>query len=207
MSTRLQVFVATTNAGKKAELAALFAGSPLDLAFPDALPAVEETGATYLENAVLKARALATARGIFALADDSGLEVEALGGVPGVRSARYAGEDATDVLNRKKLLHEMRRHPAAYRKARFVCAMVLASPDGEVHSVEGECPGRIGTEERGASGFGYDSIFWLPDFQKTMAEMDDVTKNRISHRGKAAEKLIRLVWTLTAQGRIPLANP
>ena len=98
-------------------------------------------------------------------------------------------------------------HPAAYRKARFVCAIALCTPTGEVHQVEGECPGRIGTEERGTSGFGYDSIFWLPDFQKTMAELDEASKNRISHRAKATEKLIRLVRALAAQGRIPLANP
>jgi len=204
---RLRVLVATTNAGKKAELAALFEKGPIELVFPESLNSVEESGATYAENAALKAKALATERGAYALADDSGLEVEALSGAPGVRSARYAGEAATDQQNRKKLLEEMRRRPPAYRKARFVCAMVLVSPAGEtLQTSEGECSGRINTEERGEGGFGYDPIFWFPDLGKTMAEISDAEKNRISHRAKAAEKLLRSVRTLAAQGRIPLAN-
>jgi XTP/dITP diphosphohydrolase len=200
------VWVATRNEGKKEELRALFASGPFALAFPEELEDVEETGSSYVENATLKARALAMARGVWALADDSGLEVEALGGAPGVRSARYAGEGATDAQNRKKLLDEMRRRPPAYRKARFVCVMALASPEGEVFTAEGECAGRIGTEERGDGGFGYDKILWFPDLGKTMAEMSDAEKNRISHRSKAAEKLGRLVRTLAAEGRIPLAK-
>ena len=101
----------------------------------------------------------------------------------------------------------MRRRPPAYRKARFVCVMALIAPDGEtVQLSEGECPGRIYTEERGDGGFGYDPIFWFPDLGKTMAELGDAEKNRISHRAKAAEKLLRSVRTLAAQGRIPLAN-
>lgn len=204
---KLKVLVATTNGGKKAELAALFAHSQIELVFPELLALVEETGETYADNAVLKARTLANARGCWALADDSGLEVEALSGAPGVHSARYAGEAATDAQNRKKLLEEMRRRPPAYRKARFVCVMALCAPDGEVVLAEGECQGRIYTEERGEGGFGYDPIFWFPDLGKTMAELTDAEKNRISHRAKAAEKLLRSVRTLGAQGRIPLANP
>lgn len=205
---RLQVLVATTNNGKKLELAALFANSQIELVFPESIAPVSEDGDSYADNAVQKARTLASARACWVLADDSGLEVEALSGAPGVHSSRYAGELATDAENRKKLLEAMRRRPPAYRKARFVCAMVLCAPDGEVVlEVEGECPGRISTEERGDGGFGYDPIFWFPDLGKTMAEITEAEKNRISHRAKAAEKLLRSVRTLSAQGRIPLANP
>lgn len=192
----MRVVLATTNGGKIEELESLFAGSPLELVRVASLPAVEETGKTYAENAALKAKAAAAATGQWALADDSGLEVEALGGRPGLESARYAGPGGTDAQRREKLLKEMRGKAPAYRKARFVCVMALASPDGQVHFAEGECLGRIAPAERGTGGFGYDPILWLPDFGKTMAELDLSEKNRISHRARAAEKMIRLARAL-----------
>jgi XTP/dITP diphosphohydrolase len=196
MVEKVRVVLATTNPGKVAELRALFADSPLDLVTVEGLPPVDEPGPTYADNAARKARLVAERTRAWALADDSGLEVESLGGRPGVHSARYAGEGATDAQNRERLLKELKGRPAAYRKARFVCAMALASPEGVVHVAEGECPGRIAPAPRGENGFGYDPIFWLPDLGKTMAELPAGEKNLISHRAKAAEKMRRIARSL-----------
>jgi XTP/dITP diphosphohydrolase len=185
----VKVLLATRNPGKQAEMRALFAGSPIELSTREDLPEVEESGNTYAENATFKARAAAAFRGSWALADDTGLEVEALGGAPGVRSARYA---PTDEERRARLLRELRGRPPAYRKARFVCVMALASPDGVVHLAEGECAGRIAASEKGGGGFGYDPVFWLPDLGRTYAELSEEEKNQISHRARAAEKMIRI---------------
>jgi XTP/dITP diphosphohydrolase len=190
----LKALVATGNRGKLAELRALFAGSGLELSLPFesgvTLPHVEETGATYLDNALLKARALAAASGLPALADDSGLEVDALGGAPGVRSARYAGEGATDETNNARLLKELTG--TMKRNARFRCVLVLVIPNGETISAEGTLEGTIGTEPRGKNGFGYDPIFVLPD-GRHVAELAPEEKQRISHRAVAARILVKLL--------------
>jgi XTP/dITP diphosphohydrolase len=195
-SQEKKVVLATTNRGKQRELRALFAGAPVELLLPEALPPVDEPGQTYAENAAHKARAAVRHTGSWALADDSGLEVEALGGRPGIHSARYAGVGADDAANRRKLLDELRERPPALRQARFVCVMALASPEGALHLVEGECRGRIALSEKGENGFGYDSLFFLPELGKHMAELADAEKNRLSHRARAAEKMIRVMRAL-----------
>lgn len=151
---------------------------------------VDETGETFLENALIKARAYAAAFGCPALADDSGLEVDALGGAPGVRSARYAGEPTDDAANNAKLLAELKDVPAAERTARFRCVMALVWPDGRVLAADGVCEGSIGFEPRGTGGFGYDPLF-LPYAApgKTMAELSPDEKSAISHRGAALRAL------------------
>jgi XTP/dITP diphosphohydrolase len=152
-------------------------------------PDVEETGSTYLENARLKAGAGAAALGVPALADDSGIEVDALGGGPGPRSARFAGEDASDDRNLQELIRSLKGVPGGGRTARYRCLAVLASPDGgEVHA-EGICEGTLLPKPRGSRGFGYDPIFVPAGWDRTMAELTDEEKDRISHRGRALRAL------------------
>lgn len=146
-------------------------------------PEVEEDGATFEENAIKKAVTLARATGLWALADDSGLEVEALGGIPGVHSARYAGEPIKYSANNKKLLDALRGE--SNRRARFRTVIALASPSGETRTVEGVCEGVITEKPRGRKGFGYDPIFQPDGYSLTFGEMDPEEKNRISHRAKA----------------------
>ena len=156
-------------------------------------PAVEETGDTYLENALLKARAVAAALQLPAVADDSGIEVDALGGAPGPRSARYSGPDATDERNLDQLIRAMRGIPAGGRTARYRCVAALALPDGtEVHT-EAVCEGTLVRRPRGAAGFGYDPIFVPVGWEATMAELTDEQKDRISHRGRAFRALAALL--------------
>lgn len=165
--------------------------------FPDyKLP--EETGKTFQENAVIKAEHAAKALNKWVLADDSGLVVPALGGRPGVFSQRYAGEDASDSDNRQKLLKEMAGIEDEDRHAYFECCLVLASPDGVVKVANGTVEGRIGTKEVGRNGFGYDALFIKNDYIKTFAELDEVTKNKISHRRKAFEKMVAKLESLDA---------
>ncbi len=147
------------------------------------LPEVEEDGVTFEENAVKKAVTLATLTGRWALADDSGLEVEALGGAPGVRSARYAGEPPDYAANNRKLLTALDHAPS--RRARFRCVLALAAPDGTARTVEGACEGIIAEAERGGHGFGYDPLFVPTGFAQTFAEMAPAEKNALSHRGRA----------------------
>lgn len=183
---------ATRNRGKLAELEALVA--PLGLAvlsassFPD-LAEVEEDGATFAENAEKKAREVALATGLPALADDSGLVVDALGGAPGVLSARFAGPGADDRANNAKLLALLKDLPAERRAAHFACAMALADPDAasgaRVHLTQGRCDGQILSAPRGEGGFGYDPLFLVPSLGQTFAELPREVKNRISHRAKA----------------------
>jgi len=149
---------------------------------------VEEAGRSFEENAVAKATAYAPLSGLITLADDSGLEVEALGGEPGVRSARYAGEGASDGERIDYLLGKLKDVPDGERAARFVCVIAVATPEGEVELCQGECPGIIAREPRGEGGFGYDPVFYLPELGRTMAELNLEEKNRISHRGRAAQK-------------------
>lgn len=179
-----RLVLATGNPGKIRELKELLAGLPF--AIEAAAPGVEETGATFEENALLKARAAAKAAGAWALADDSGLEVEALGGRPGVHSARYAGPKATEEENNRKLIAELRGVPPERRAARYRAVAVVVAPDGAVMAKgEGACEGVIRDEAKGAGGFGYDPHFFLPEFGMTMAELPLPTKNGISHRGWA----------------------
>ena len=152
-------------------------------------PDVEETGSTYLENALLKARAGAAALGEPALADDSGIEVDALGGRPGPRSARFAGEDATDQQNLDELIRALKGVPGSGRTARYRCVVVLAFPDGRELHAEGICEGTLVGKPRGSGGFGYDPIFVPEGWDRTMAELADEEKDRISHRGRAFRAL------------------
>lgn len=150
----------------------------------------EEKGKTFKENATLKALHAASALKKIVLADDSGLVVPSLGGAPGINSRRYAGDDATDTENRQKLLTELQGKKEHERSAYFECCLALAKPEGLIKCVTGICEGVIIKEERGRNGFGYDPLFVKYDYDKTFAELEDVTKNRISHRRKAFEKLL-----------------
>jgi XTP/dITP diphosphohydrolase len=152
-------------------------------------PEVEETGATYLDNARLKAHAVADALGVPALSDDSGIEVDALGGGPGPRSARYAGEHATDEENLHHLVRALSGVPGAGRTARYRCVAVLATPDGAELFAEGVCDGTLVARSRGDGGFGYDPIFVPAGWDRTMAEISPEEKDRISHRGRAFRAL------------------
>ncbi len=166
-------------------------------------PDVEETGDTYLDNALLKARAVAAALDLPALADDSGIEVDALGGAPGPRSARYAGEGATDAANLQELIRAMKGIPGGGRTARYRCVVALALPGGsEVHA-EGTCEGTLLGTSRGSGGFGYDPIFVPAGWDVTMAELTDDQKDRISHRGRALRALAEVVDAQAA----PAADP
>jgi XTP/dITP diphosphohydrolase len=182
--------VATNNPGKRREFAQLLADWGGDIVFPGDLGLdlqVEENGASFEENAVLKARAYAAASGLSTLADDSGLEVDALAGAPGVFSARYAGVGASDADRRQKLLAALADMPLDRRSARFRCVVAIAAPDGRVAVAAGVCEGRIALEPRGTHGFGYDPIFYLAEHGCTMAELRPELKNQISHRARAIQ--------------------
>lgn len=189
------LLAATQNYGKIKELEELLRSLPVQLRslneFPNVAEALE-TGATFIENAVLKARSYASQTKICALADDSGLEVEALDGAPGVFSARYAGENAGDTEKIKKLLKELDATRNQNRRARFVCAMAIVDAAGEVKYIaEGICDGSIAFAPRGTNGFGYDPIFIPEGFTETFGELSADTKQRLSHRAKAALKIIQ----------------
>jgi XTP/dITP diphosphohydrolase len=182
----VRLLVSTRNPGKLAEIKAIFALPGLDLCSPldvPGLPEVEEDGTTLEANAIKKATSLARVSGLWTLADDTGLEVDALDGAPGVWSARYAGEDGNAVLNCIKLLAELT--DIADRSARFRTVIALADPAGACRCVEGSCYGVIMDEARGEAGFGYDPLFVPQGYTETFAEMDAAEKNRISHRGRA----------------------
>ncbi|MFM7266818.1 MAG: RdgB/HAM1 family non-canonical purine NTP pyrophosphatase [Cyanobium sp.] len=198
--------IASGNAGKVCEFAALLADLPLQVRPQPPGLEVEETGTTFAANAQLKAEAVARATGCWALADDSGLAVEALGGAPGVFSARYAATDAERIT---RLLAELEAAagpaPATgsvpNRRAAFVAALALADPDGVVQlAVEGRCEGLITEAPRGAGGFGYDPVFLVPELGLTFAEMDKATKSRIGHRGRAFAALDPQLRALLAAG-------
>ncbi len=187
-----QIVLATRNRGKIRELQALmkdFGIEVLSVADMEGVPEVEEDGTTFLENSLKKAREISTATGIMALADDSGLVVDALNGAPGVYSARYAGDDATDEQNYLKLLDEMKDIPDGERTARFKCVMVLCHPSGQWISAEGACEGIISRKPIGSQGFGYDPVFFVPKLGRSMAQLSSEEKNAISHRGNALKKL------------------
>lgn len=180
-----QLLLATSNRGKIAELQALIGPAADVVSLSDlGIESPEETGATFEENAVLKARHGAAASGLVTVADDSGIEVDALGGAPGIRSARYAGEPADDDSNRQRLLRELADVPAARRTARFVCAIAVATPEGTVRTFHGALEGRVTDTPRGDGGFGYDPLMELPD-GRTVAQLSPEEKNAISHRGAA----------------------
>jgi XTP/dITP diphosphohydrolase len=187
-----QLVIATRNRKKVLELSRLLADVPIELLSLETFEQagdVEESGETFEANAILKAVAGAQATGHWTLADDSGLEVDALGGLPGVRSARFAGEKAGDAENRLRLLSALQGVPADRRAARFVCVLALCSPTLDLELTRGTCEGRILEEERGSGGFGYDPLFEVAGSHLTMAELSADEKNRVSHRGRALELL------------------
>jgi XTP/dITP diphosphohydrolase len=198
---RRRLVVASANSGKLSEFRDLLADAPFDLTSLGelGLPSPEETGATFLENARLKARHAAGSSGWSAIADDSGLEVDALGGAPGVYSARFAGVQADAAANNAKLIAALlaldpRRHPQPWR-ARYRCALVLMrdAEDPAPLTAEGVWEGEIVAAPRGSAGFGYDPHFWLPELGMTAAQLDPAHKNRLSHRGSALRALRALL--------------
>ena len=197
-----EVVIATRNEGKLREIKDILAPWSLKILslkdFPE-IPEIIEDGSTFAENAAKKAREVTRQTGRLAIADDSGLVVDALHGKPGVFSSRYGGEKATDEERFQKLLAEMTEIPEGKRQAAFVCTIALATPQGKVELLEGRCRGQIAFAPRGEHGFGYDPIFSLPELGKTMAELDPEVKNRLSHRARALEKLKELLPTILKQ--------
>jgi XTP/dITP diphosphohydrolase len=191
-----KLLLATGNKGKILELRALLENLEAEILVPEEIGLelqVEETGKTYAENATKKAKAFAKASGLLSLADDSGLEVAALDGAPGIFSARYAPEPgATDADRRAYLLQQLKKIPKPW-SARFSCTAVLASPAAELHLTNGICKGMIISQERGEHGFGYDPIFLIPDMGMTMAELKMDEKNQISHRARAIKRMIPML--------------
>ena len=195
----VKLLLATNNPGKVREYKELFRDLPYEvvtLAEQGITVEVDEVGDSLEENARLKASALVTESRILTLADDSGLEVDALGGEPGPLSARYAGKGASDEDRVRYLLSRLQDIPWAERTARFCCVIALALPGGDVEFCRGECPGIIALEPCGEQGFGYDPIFYLPELGKTMAELSLAEKNRVSHRGRAAREAYRVLARL-----------
>ncbi len=188
-----RLLIATGNAGKVAEFRTLLAGSGYEPVAPQSIGLalnVPEDGTSYAENALIKARAYAARSGLPALADDSGIEVDALNGRPGIYSARFGGERLTDQDRNALLLRELAQLPGADRSARMRCALALQSPDGRLWQAEGMVEGRIAQAPRGSNGFGYDPIFVYAEFGRTAAELTDAEKNTYSHRARAAHALL-----------------
>ncbi|GEK58084.1 nucleoside-triphosphate diphosphatase [Marinococcus halophilus] len=189
------IVIATKNAGKVKEFEHMFGSQyKVESLLEKKIDDIPETGVTFEENAIIKAEAVRDHLNCTVIADDSGLEIDALDGRPGVYSARYAGENKDDEANMEKVLQELKHIPRDRRSARFVCVLAVALPDGSVHTFTGTCEGEIAEARAGTNGFGYDPVFYLPGYKKTMAELNAEEKHRISHRGRALEKL----W---AQGR------
>lgn len=193
------IVLATRNKGKIEEMKRMLSEYRIEVKglsdFPQ-VPEVEEDGDTFQKNAVKKAETVSNILGLPALADDSGLEVDALGGRPGVYSARYAGPNATDQENVVKLIESIRDVPVDDRRARFRCVIALAVPEKGTWTWDGTCEGLIVLEPQGTEGFGYDPIFYLPDLEKTMAQLSKDEKNQISHRGEAMRNFLREVAVL-----------
>lgn len=192
-----KIVLATNNLGKVREVAAVLAEFAVEIVPQSAfaVPEIDETGLTFVENALLKARNAAHHTGLPALADDSGLVVDALSGAPGIQSARYAGVKATDQANNNKLLAALAEVPMEQRTARFVCALALLHhpTDPTPLICQASWEGSILAEPRGRHGFGYDPLFFVPDQQRTSAELEPATKNQLSHRGRALAELARLL--------------
>lgn len=187
---RRRLLIATRNEGKLSEYKQLLAGLSMSLTYlteEGITYDVEETGYTFSQNAIRKAREYARISGLLTLADDSGLEVDALQGEPGVHSARYAGAGATDQDRYRLLLERLNDVPWEQRSARFRCVIAVAQPGGETYTSEGVCEGVIAFAPEGEHGFGYDPIFFLPEYGKTMAQLAPEVKNLISHRARAAQ--------------------
>jgi XTP/dITP diphosphohydrolase len=196
-----KLLIATHNQGKLREFRQLLADLDLEVTDLDAVGIthdVEETGTTFAENAILKARAYAEMSGLLTWSDDSGLEVDALDGQPGVYSARYGGPGLSARDRYLLLLDALRSHPPQSWRARFRCVVALALPNGEVHTVDDTLEGVITDQPTGEYGFGYDPIFYLPEYQATLAELSPELKNHISHRGKASRAAKQLLRNLLA---------
>lgn len=193
----MQLILATENPHKAEEIRSILGeGCKLDLLTLSDFPHLKlppETGTSYRENAVLKARFVAKETGHWAMGDDTGLEVAALGGAPGLYSARYAGEEVTYADNRKKLLEELEDLPDTKRGARFICTVAVSDPEGSVDVVAGRCEGRITRSEAGHGGFGYDPVFFIPAYGKTFSELSPDEKNKISHRGQAVRAAMQIL--------------
>lgn len=200
----MRLVLATRNEGKVREIEHMLEPLGLEILslrnYPD-IPDVKEDGKTFLENAVKKAVEVARFTGELSLADDSGLEVDFLDGAPGVHSARFAGPDKDDRANNEKLLRLMDGVPPSQRTARFRCVVAIADPDGSVYTAEGVCEGVIGTELRGQGGFGYDPLFYVPEYGRTFAELDLEVKNSISHRGRAMLKAVSILKEIIEKKR------
>jgi XTP/dITP diphosphohydrolase len=195
----MDLVLATHNMDKAREIRAFLGGLGYRILTLEAFPSVPEMvedGGSYEANAMKKARTVAQHTGKMALADDTGLEVDALQGQPGLFSARFAGEGVTYADNRRKLLSLLKDVPPPKRTARFRCVMVLAMPGGQTRTVEGVVEGTITPEERGEGGFGYDPVFYLPALGKTLAQLTFEEKNRVSHRAKALEKIREILKSL-----------
>lgn len=189
----VKLLIATSNKGKIREIKAILSSIDLEILTPDSLNCsvdVKETGKTYAENARLKAEAYLQISGLPVLADDSGLKVDALNGAPGLRSARFSPKpNANDLDRRLYLLEKLQGKPQPW-KAQFHCTAVLLLPDGDAIQTIGECPGIIIPQMQGSGGFGYDQIFYLPEYEMTMAELPSAVKNTISHRAKALDAMM-----------------
>ncbi|MDD4169146.1 MAG: XTP/dITP diphosphatase [Desulfotomaculaceae bacterium] len=186
----MKLVLATGNQGKVREMSDILAAYGIEVLSLREFPLIgdiKEDGDTFKANAIKKATVTAGLAGLTALADDSGLEVDYLNGAPGVLSARFAGEERNDFANNIKLLHLLAGVPPEKRTARFQCVIAIASPGGPVHTVQGTCEGVIAGEPQGEGGFGYDPLFYLPEYGKTFAEIELELKNKISHRGRALE--------------------
>ncbi len=200
----MQLLIASSNTGKLREIQAILACLPFELLLPTDLHLdldVAETGSTFAENAALKARAYCQASGLVCLGDDSGLEVDALDGAPGLYSARYSPDPhATDADRRALLLQNLHSYPLADGMpgwaAHFTCSVAIASPNGPLELAHGRCDGFIIPEERGQNGFGYDPIFFMAEFDRTMAELPEELKNQVSHRGRAIRAALPILQGL-----------
>jgi len=198
-----KLLIATRNKQKKRELQAILTGWDVQLLSLDdiaAIPEIIEDGATFAENAIKKARITADLSGCITLADDSGLEVEALGGAPGIFSARFAGLQADDEANNRKILYLLKDVGEDKRIARFVCVIAVAVPNGEVYTVQGICEGKIAHRSQGQGGFGYDPLFIPQGFSRTFAELEEEDKNQISHRGQALLQVLPLLRSILDAG-------
>lgn len=196
MNEKGKIVFATGNAGKMREIRMIMEDTGMEIMSMKEIgidPEIEEDGSTFVENAIIKAKAVAALTDAIVLADDSGLEIDALNKEPGIYSARYMGEETSYRLKNANLIERLEGVPDEKRTARFVCAIAAVLPGGELLTTTGTVEGRIGYEEKGANGFGYDPIFFLPEFGCTSAELTDAQKNEISHRGKALRAMKELL--------------
>ncbi|MBN1149445.1 MAG: RdgB/HAM1 family non-canonical purine NTP pyrophosphatase [Anaerolineales bacterium] len=197
-----KLLIATNNQGKLIEIQALLQDLPVEIVSPGQLGltlSIEESGQTYAQNAALKGLAFARASGLLTMADDSGLEVDALDGLPGLRSARFAPKAGASDADRRAYLLEQLQGRARPWTARFRCVIALATAAGETRFAEGVCPGEIIPEQRGQNGFGYDPLFLIPDLERTMAELSMQEKNRLSHRARAVQAALPFLVEMLAQ--------